>query len=93
MNRTQEVDRDLERLPSSLSEQRLGPTCYHIAVKTGKKFSAGTDANVFIIIYGKNGRTTIHELDNPGINDFEAGKTSEFTVSTLEQYLRCTVFN
>ena len=26
--------------------------------------NAGTDANVFIIIYGKSGRTTIHKLDN-----------------------------
>ncbi|CAF4787926.1 unnamed protein product, partial [Rotaria magnacalcarata] len=29
----------------------IGPICYHITVKTGKDFGAGTDANVFIIIY------------------------------------------
>ncbi|CAF4394294.1 unnamed protein product, partial [Rotaria sordida] len=40
---------------------------------------AGTDANVYIIIYGKSGRTTIHHLDNRLKNDFERNTTSEFT--------------
>ncbi|CAF4726703.1 unnamed protein product, partial [Rotaria socialis] len=56
-----------------------GPICYHIVVKTGKDFGAGTDANVFIIIYGKSGRTCVHLLDNKLKNDFEANRTSEFT--------------
>ncbi len=56
-----------------------------MAVKTGKIANAGTDANVFIIIYGKNGRTTIHLLDNPGVNDFERNTTSEFTVRNFEE--------
>ena len=42
--------------------------------------TAGTDANVFIIIYGKSGRTAIHQLDNRKKNDFERNTTSEFTV-------------
>ncbi len=61
----------------------LGPTCYHVAVKTGKDTTAGTDANVFLIIYGKNGRTTTHLLDNPNTNDFERGTISEFTVRNV----------
>lgn len=43
--------------------------------------NAGTDANVFLQIYGKAGRTTIHQLDNRAKNDFEKGAISEFTVS------------
>lgn len=42
--------------------------------------TAGTDANVFLIIYGKNGRTTTHHLDNQLKNDFERNTTSIFTV-------------
>jgi hypothetical protein len=45
--------------------------------------NAGTDANVFLIIYGQNGRTTIHQLDNRLKNDFERGTTSEFTVRNV----------
>jgi hypothetical protein len=49
-------------------------------VKTGKAIGAGTDANVFLIIYGSSGRTGIHQLDNSLKNDFERDTTSEFTV-------------
>ena len=49
-------------------------------MKTGKTLGAGTDANVFIVIYGASGRTAIHQLDNQHKNDFEQNKTSEFTV-------------
>jgi hypothetical protein len=57
-------------------------------VKTGKKITAGTDANVFLQIYGKAGRTTIHQLDNRLENDFEKGTTSEFTVSVNKKCIR-----
>ena len=52
-------------------------------MKTGKQLQAGTDANVFIQIFGQNGRTTKHDLDNPAKNDFERGTTSEFTVGSI----------
>jgi len=45
--------------------------------------NAGTDANVFIVIYGKNNRTSIHHLDNRGKNDFEKGSKCQFTVKNL----------
>jgi hypothetical protein len=51
-----------------------------VIVKTGKVTNAGTDANVFIILYGKCGRTVIHQLNNRLKNDFERNSTSEFTV-------------
>jgi hypothetical protein len=54
-----------------------------VSVKTGKITNAGTDANVFLIIYGKYGRTVIHQLHNRLKNDFERNSISEFTVSNL----------
>ncbi|CAF3630124.1 unnamed protein product [Rotaria sp. Silwood1] len=71
-----------EIYPSTDHHQK-GPTCYHISVKTGKDFGAGTNANVFIIIYGKTGRTVKHQLDNSLKDDFERNTTSEFTVRKL----------
>jgi hypothetical protein len=58
----------------------IGPICYQVAVKTGKVMNAGTDANVFLVIYGKTGRTVIHQLNNRLKNDFEKNSISEFTV-------------
>lgn len=58
----------------------IGPISYQVIIKTGKAVNAGTDANVFLIIYGKSGRTIIHQLNNRLKNDFERNLTSEFTV-------------
>ncbi|MCK4392452.1 hypothetical protein KAX17_06065 [Candidatus Bipolaricaulota bacterium] len=54
---------------------------YYIDVTTGDRIAAGTDANVFITLFGTDGRTSgqIH-LDNPDKNDFESGKTSFFAI-------------
>ncbi len=52
-------------------------------VKTGKAMNAGTDANVFLIIYGKSGRTAIHQLNDRSKNDFERNTSSEFTVRNV----------
>ncbi|UJR15205.1 hypothetical protein I4U23_002164 [Adineta vaga] len=68
-----------------ITDQHIrGPTCYHIIVKTGDTRGAGTDANVFIIIYGESGRTVIHHLDNIGKNDFERKSSSEFTIMDID---------
>ena len=50
---------------------------YKVAVTTGERRGAGTDANVFIQVYGKKGQTKEIKLDNPQ-NNFEAGKTDMF---------------
>ncbi|UJR31475.1 hypothetical protein I4U23_018964 [Adineta vaga] len=61
-----------------------GPICYQIIVKTGKVTNAGTDANVFLIIYGKSGRTAVHQLNNRSKNDFERNTSSEFTIMDID---------
>ncbi|CAF3724820.1 unnamed protein product [Rotaria sordida] len=61
-----------------------GPICYQVIVKTGNVTNAGTDANVFLIIYGKSGRTVIHQLNNRIKNDFERNTISEFTIMDID---------
>ena len=44
---------------------------YTVTVKTSNEFGAGTDANVWIRIYGSGHRTNQTELDSPDFDDFE----------------------
>ena len=47
---------------------------YEIITYTGSKFGAGTDARVFIILFGEKGRSKEIELESKGRNDFEKGQ-------------------
>lgn len=46
---------------------------YRVTVYTGNKIGAGTDADVFITLYGKHGDSGPIMLDDKK-NNFEAGK-------------------
>ncbi|KAL9973900.1 hypothetical protein ACROYT_G020408 [Oculina patagonica] len=50
---------------------------YRVAVTTADELWAGTDADVFIQIFGKKGNTSAVELTKSG-NLFERGDTDEF---------------
>merc|ERR1712096_199457 len=52
---------------------------YIVTVKTGDKFGAGTDANVYIQLFGESGETVEMKLDNAKDN-FETGKTDNFSL-------------
>ncbi|CAF4182729.1 unnamed protein product, partial [Rotaria sordida] len=52
---------------------------YKVTVYTGNKSGAGTDADVFITLYGNLGETDAIQLDNKD-NNFETGKKDEFTI-------------
>ncbi|CAF1135774.1 unnamed protein product [Rotaria sordida] len=52
---------------------------YKITIYTGNQRDAGTDADVFITLYGNLGKTDAIMLDNKN-NNFEAGKKDEFTI-------------
>jgi hypothetical protein len=57
---------------------------YRIEITTGTLITAGTDANVYITIYDKEGHNTGEILlDNPGINDFEREDTNTFSFTAL----------
>ena len=53
---------------------------YLITVVTGDKLGAGTDANVYLTLYGEKGNSTELFLDNPNRNDFERNQTDTFTI-------------
>ncbi|KAH3815018.1 hypothetical protein DPMN_143537 [Dreissena polymorpha] len=65
---------------------------FEITVKTGDRLGAGTDANVFVILYGNGGSSDETKLDDLFRNDFERGQTDVFyiedqqfeTVTSLE---------
>ena len=56
---------------------------YKVIVKTGDRWGAGTDANVYISIYGTKGDTGKRLLSKPG-NCFERNQTDEFGVQAVE---------
>ncbi|MHC5905582.1 PLAT/LH2 domain-containing protein [Streptomyces sp. S6] len=67
--------------PSVLLHKGIGVAeyQYRISVYTGDRSGAGTDANVYITIYGARGVAGPIKLDNSE-NNFERGKTDRFTL-------------
>ncbi|CAF4736185.1 unnamed protein product [Rotaria sp. Silwood1] len=61
-----------------------GPICYQVIIKTGNVINVGIDINVCLIIYGKSGRTVIHQLNKRFKNDFEKNTISEFTIMDID---------
>ncbi|KAM7368820.1 hypothetical protein PAMP_013127 [Pampus punctatissimus] len=62
----------------------LVPVKYEIIVITGDDKGAGTDANVFITIYGTNGDSGCRQLRQKFRNLFECGQTDRFLVEMLD---------
>ena len=61
-------------------------TSYHISVKTGDERSAGTDANVFIKLFGgdgDSGNIPLKQAEN-NKNKFERGRTDKFIVEAVD---------
>ncbi|XP_051267644.1 lipoxygenase homology domain-containing protein 1 [Dicentrarchus labrax] len=67
-------------------EQKAMSTTYTIRIKTGDKKYAGTDANVFMILYGIKDDTGIINLkaSKTHKNKFEQGMTDEFIVEAVD---------
>ncbi|XP_060927887.1 lipoxygenase homology domain-containing protein 1 [Limanda limanda] len=73
----------VELLPEEAEE--LEVNTYEVCVFTGDMLGAGTDANVFINIYGENGDTGERYLKNSdNLNKFERGQEDVFTVAAIE---------
>uniref|UniRef100_A0A8C9YR90 Lipoxygenase homology PLAT domains 1 n=1 Tax=Sander lucioperca TaxID=283035 RepID=A0A8C9YR90_SANLU len=62
----------------------LVPVKYEIIVITGDEKGAGTDANVFITIYGSNGDSGSRQLRQKFRNLFERGRTDRFLLEMLD---------
>ncbi|XP_062273857.1 lipoxygenase homology domain-containing protein 1 [Scomber scombrus] len=73
----------VELLPEDAEE--LEVNTYEVSVFTGDMMGAGTDANVFINIYGENGDTGERYLKNSdNLNKFERGQEDVFTVTAID---------
>ncbi|XP_003474113.1 lipoxygenase homology domain-containing protein 1 isoform X2 [Cavia porcellus] len=77
-----EVTKTTESFASKI--QSLVPVKYEVIVTTGYEPGAGTDANVFVTIFGANGDTGKRELKQKMCNLFERGSTDRFFLDTLE---------
>uniref|UniRef100_A0A3B3CLJ0 Lipoxygenase homology PLAT domains 1b n=1 Tax=Oryzias melastigma TaxID=30732 RepID=A0A3B3CLJ0_ORYME len=65
-------------------EQKMSTT-YTVKIKTGEKKYAGTDANVFAILFGENDDTIINlKACKNYKNKFEQGMINEFTVEAVD---------
>ena len=61
-------------------------TSYQIYVKTGDVRGAGTDANVFLQLYGRHGDTGKQQLrrSHNTKNMFERARTDQFTIEAAD---------
>ena len=57
---------------------------FKVTVQTADKKFAGTDANVFITLYGKKGSSLKQKLEQKGKNLFEGGSKDSFTFVTKD---------
>uniref|UniRef100_H2ZAW6 PLAT domain-containing protein n=1 Tax=Ciona savignyi TaxID=51511 RepID=H2ZAW6_CIOSA len=76
----------VRELTSEGSPQLLNTTSYHVAVKTGDIRGAGTDADVYIQIYGSDGDTGRLKLTRGENirNKFERGRTDKFKLEATD---------
>ncbi|XP_062984875.1 lipoxygenase homology domain-containing protein 1 [Elgaria multicarinata webbii] len=67
-------------------EQKAKSTTFTVTVRTGDKKHGGTDANVFIVLYGtKDDTGTIYlKASKTNKNKFERGKSDVFTVECVD---------
>ncbi|XP_061586231.1 lipoxygenase homology domain-containing protein 1 [Cololabis saira] len=65
--------------------EHLEGNTYEVCVFTGDILGAGTDANVYINIYGENGDTGERHLsDSDNLNKFERGEEDVFIVAAID---------
>uniref|UniRef100_A0A6B2KWS8 PLAT domain-containing protein n=1 Tax=Arcella intermedia TaxID=1963864 RepID=A0A6B2KWS8_9EUKA len=74
-----EDDGLIERTLAPGEGDASGQSLYQVSVVTGNIRGAGTDANVFIEVFGKKGKSRKQVLDNSE-NNFEKGKTDVFVL-------------
>ncbi|XP_050409617.1 lipoxygenase homology domain-containing protein 1 [Patella vulgata] len=80
-----EDDGLIEREITASGSQMLNTTSYHVQVKTGDCRGAGTDANVFLKLFGSQGDTgqiQLRQSDNS--NKFEKGRTDLFKLEATD---------
>ncbi|XP_030623777.1 lipoxygenase homology domain-containing protein 1 [Chanos chanos] len=79
---TFECSKSIESFASKA--RSLVPVKYEIIVITADEKGAGTDANVFITVYGSNGDSGRRQLRQKFRNLFERGQTDRFVLELLD---------
>uniref|UniRef100_A0A3Q4HDX9 Lipoxygenase homology PLAT domains 1b n=1 Tax=Neolamprologus brichardi TaxID=32507 RepID=A0A3Q4HDX9_NEOBR len=78
-------DDDDEGTSGTLGLEQKMSTTYTLKIKTGEKKYAGTDSNVFAILFGENDDTIINlKACKNYKNKFEQGMINEFTVEAVD---------
>ncbi|KAG9353677.1 hypothetical protein JZ751_011799, partial [Albula glossodonta] len=74
------------KLTETEVEDALETHTYKVSVMTGDVYGAGTDANVFLTIYGDLGDTGERKLSNSenNSNKFERGSVDKFTIEAVD---------
>ncbi|KAH3714459.1 lipoxygenase-like protein [Pelomyxa schiedti] len=90
---SKEVVEETDHQPPSLkrtltASQFDGVSCaalkhYRVTTITGDRRGAGTDANVYLIMFGDKGASPKSQLDGPG-NRFERGRADEFGLECID---------
>ena len=57
---------------------------YTITTHTGDVRFAGTDANVYVKVFGEAGESETHKLNDKGKNNFERDELEEFTIDSAD---------
>lgn len=70
-------------LTASLTDPRANLLTYTIIAHTSDIKGAGTDASVFVELFGSKSSSGTKELNGPG-NLFEQGKSNTFQIKTVE---------
>ncbi|PAA87710.1 hypothetical protein BOX15_Mlig005461g1 [Macrostomum lignano] len=76
----------------------IGPVRYRISVKTSDERFSGTNANVFVRLYGEygdSGDLRLNQLTKPDKKPFQTGQTDTFELELLDLggLFRCTVWH
>ena len=73
-------------LSDNLLFSTFSATSYHVSVKTGDVQGAGTDANVYLILFGENGDTGKLQLRqaNNTKNKWERGRSDMFILEAMD---------
>ena len=70
--------------PAASSAAAPSLTTYNVDVKTADKFAAGTDANIFVTLYGNTGDSGKQALVGSGKNLFERNEMSSFALEMAD---------
>jgi len=77
-------DCQISRELTPIRGKKLSKTKYEIITITGDRVGAGTDANVFITIYGTRGQTEKMPLKSKTVDTFERGQSDVFVIGGVD---------